>query len=320
MAIRWRVCSVMLALAVLPAALTYGAATPAVAAAKDFETADPKDLPKMVADIIKALPPSPLDKDRKAREIIADFQAKGAGIYSKSAEVRLNSAILIAGLDTLSADFGLIKMVDNTNADPTVKIDDPSVRYYGAKGLAQIAPVVMRTPASVPRVVTALKNAAKAEKSPIVQQELFKALVAYEAGDALIEATDAIVAQMQTNAPDAGTVQNLARAFSVMHSKPASISPESKTKLPAIAVNAASYALQHLKAQMKASDEGKKVPPELTAATLKLIVDASTAAGKPIQAGIIEEAELNMNGTFGTPGGAAKTAGIPAPGVIRTGG
>jgi hypothetical protein len=310
----------MLAMAVLPAALSYGAATPAVSTAKDFEAADPRDLPKMVSDILKALPTNPLDKDRKAREIIADFQTRGAGIYSKSAEVRLNSAILIAGLDTLSADFGLMKMIDSTNSDPALKIDDPSVRYYGAKGLAQIAPTLLKAPASVPRVVTALKNAAKAEKSPIVQQELFKALVAYEAGDALVEATDAIVAQMQTTAPDVGTVQNLARAFSVMHSKPSSISSESKAKLPATAVNAASYALQHLKAQLKAGDEGKQVPPELTAATLKLIVDATTAAGKPIQAGIIEEAELNMNGTFGTPGGAAKTPGIPAPGVIKAGG
>jgi hypothetical protein len=91
-------------------------------------------------------------------------------------------------------------------------------------------------------------------------------------------------------------------------------------------VNSASYAVQQYRtAEKLAKEESKDVPQELTTATLKLVEAAAkaagTASGKPVKidTSSIDTAELDLNTTFGTPGGAGKITGVPAPGVIKTG-
>jgi hypothetical protein len=203
-----------------------------------------------------------------------------------------------------------------------LKSGDAAVRYYGAKGLGLDPLPKLEKAASAGGMpiglITKLADAAKKETSPIVQQEIIKTLIIYEAADALVDAAETITNQMQKSPPDAGTLQIDAQALGVIGSKP--LNAANKTRLPVIAVNGASYAIQQYRvAEKMAKDEGKEVPQELKTATLKLVEAAAKLTGKKIDVSSIDTAQLDMDSAFGTPGGAGKVAGIPAPGVIKSG-
>jgi hypothetical protein len=325
---RWRVWSIVLAAAILPQALVHAAGAAGVPTAKDFETADQKDMPGMVLKILSTLPSlatDPVGRNNAIKQIGADFTSNGLGIMSNRAEVRLNSAILIGQFQTLDSDRFLKQMLKINNG-----IDDPTVRYHAAKGLG--TPAMVKAEKDIakqmgggnPGIVADIAAAAKNEKVSVVKQELIKTLIAYDAADALIEATEGISAQMQTTAPDVPTLETAASAFAVIANNMSGVAAANKSKIPVAAVNAASYAIQHYRqAEKAAKEEERKVPDELTQATLKVIDSAVKAAaaasgkGFRVDSKSIDAAELDMNTVFGAAGGQGKAPGIPAPSLIK---
>ncbi len=323
---RWRVWSIVLAAALMPAALAHGAGVPAGCTPADFETADARQLAAKVSSILGSLPPvsKVQERDAAATAVADQFTAAGVGINSKRAEARLNAAILIANLGTLDSDHPLEEMLKNSDA---------AVRYYGAKGLGMPALAASEKSAAAPTggvpvdVIKKLADAAKKETSNVVQEEIIKTLIVYEGAGALVDAVDTISAQMQSTPPEAGTLQMAAQALNVVTSKIGSLTAAEKAKIPVVAVNSASYAVQQYRvAEKMAKEESKDVPQELTAATLKLVDAAAKAAGAALGKAIkidvssVDSAELDLNLAFGTPDGAGKIPGVPAPKAIKTGG
>ena len=172
---RWcRVWTLMLVVGAMPATLAWAAAAPApVYTAADFETAAAKEMPGMRDSIAKRIATitSSQQRDKEAAAVATDFTAPGRGVNSARPEARLNAAILIHDLGTLSTDSFLTQMLQNK---------DVAVRYWAARGLTDIAKALINAGAAG-RVVTALGAQAKVETSGVVAQELIKALIQYSA-------------------------------------------------------------------------------------------------------------------------------------------
>ena len=324
MAIRRRwLLSVMLVGAISVPALQAVAATTAA----DLENVDAKELPARVGDILKGLPApgSVIARNTASKAIVSDFAPPSSsapaptnGIRSKRPEVRLNSAILISELQTFNSDSGLMEML---------KSEDPAVRYHGAKGLGQPKLVSLEKAAgSTTSVIGALSTAAKKEKSDLVQQEIIKSLIAYAASDELISALEGLAGQMQTAVPEAQTLQTAANALTIVSGKIGAGDDALKKRTAIAAANLASFAIQQYRVNDKISQEsGKTVPTGYQEGTRAIISAAAKAAGAAlgktlkIDTSSIDTAELDVTSTFGTPGGAGKQTGIPAPPVIKSG-
>ncbi len=294
---RWRIWVVMMA----GAMAALGAAAPtALPTADDFETAAAKELPGKRNDIFKAMPATPaVDRDAYAAKVARDFTRADRGINSARSEVRLNSAILLHDLQTLSTDRALMLMVQSKDA---------AVRYWGAKGLGDMSVKLMsvgKAPA-----VAALRNAGKTETSGVVVQEIITALDRYGDLPAMVDVLTAISGTMQTANPDLSLLQSVAQGLdSVAKGVPAA--PGDKTSAANAAARLASFAAQQLMNNdraIKAIDKTATVPPENLAA-VKKVVDAAVkvinaAAGKnyfappPQDPG---ELLMNVNTIFGTP-------------------
>jgi hypothetical protein len=319
---RWQNRAMVLALGVTAgfwtANVSLGAAAGAAAVptAADFEKADAKDLPSMRDAIIKPMSGmSALARDTYGAKVAADFTSAGLGVNSARQEVRLNSAILIHDLHTLSSEQPLILVLPS---------EDPAVRYWAARGLSDLAPDLMRVGGPpVDRVVKALGDRAKIEKSGIVEQEIVKALIQYGAFVPLLNALTAISNQMETAIPDLTLLQT-ASLDSVNKSIAGALAAD-KIKAATVAARLASFAAQQLKNNEKAIqsiDPTAKVPAEYVAAVQR-VVEAATkvvggAAGKtyPVPTGAsVDELLLNVNGLFGTPGGRGGTLQADIPSV-----
>src|SRR4051794_8184173 len=124
---RWNVLAVMVVAGILPVA------------AQAVVPAGPKKLAGMggahgedcvlirtaVIDAAKSL--SVTDRDEYGKKVITEFLP---ALESKNPDARLNTAILFTDLKTLSSDAALTSMLKN---------EDPAVRYWGARGLGDLA-------------------------------------------------------------------------------------------------------------------------------------------------------------------------------------
>lgn len=325
----WRNWSVLLVLGVMPAALSLGAgpAAPGLHTADDFEKGDAKDLPVWREDILKAAAPkAATDKYSFASTICADFGAADKGVNSKRDDVRLNSAILIASIKTLSAENTLIKMLSSA---------DPAVRYWAAKGLGDISGS-LKTAGAIGASVRGLQGAgAKPEISGIVMQEILRSLAAFGDRPALISVLAAEGKQMAGNQPDVATLLSVAQGLESVAGTLASAPTAEKVDAANAAAQLASFAVQHtwvMDKQLKANDASASVPRDFQDAVQKVIVSAtkvaSAAAGKNYSnplGGSPGELMLNVNALLGTPGGRAGNLqadlkGVSVPALISTGG
>jgi hypothetical protein len=303
-----------------------GAAPVVVPTAADFETASVKDMPGMRDAIIKAAPALAVPRDKYGDTVAGNFTSAGLGINSKRPEARLNAAILIHDLGTLSTDRYLVQMLPN---------DDAAVRYWAARGLTDISgPLVKTGNLAVQRAVGALSAQAKIEKSGVVEQEIVKALIQYGAFAPLLDALNAISNQMETSVPDAAMLQTAALGLDFVNRSMGSALAVDKIRAAGVAARLASFAAQQLKnneAGMQTMDPKATVPAPYVAAVQRLVDGAAKVAGAaaskpyPTPTGASsDELLLNVNGLFGTPGGRAGTLqgdikSVAVPPVAKTG-
>jgi hypothetical protein len=275
----WRNKAVILALGVAGtwtagARWAVAAAAPPAApfTAADFEKAEAKDLLTMREEILKVKPMNPVLADSYGAAVAKDFSAAGLGLNSPRQEVRLNSAILIHGLKTLSTDRTLIEML---------KSKDAAVRYWGARGLSDISDRMVQIGGhAVQAVVDALGAQAKVETSGVVQQELIKALIQYGTFVPLLDALNAISNQMETAIPDVPTLQTAALGLEFVGKSMGTALAPDKVKAAAVACRAASFAAQQLQKNEDSSKAiGATVAPEYVAAVQKVVEAATKVAG-----------------------------------------
>ncbi len=300
--------------------------------ASDFEKADAKDLPAMRDAIIKTMlgtptnPTTAVERDTYGATVAADFTSEGLGVNSTRPEVRLNSAILIHDLHTLSTEMPLELLLKN---------NDAAVRYWGARGLADLSGDLMKVGGRpVQRVVDALDVQAKVEKSGIVEQEIVKALIQYGAFAPLLDALGAISNQMEAANPDMDMLQTASLGLDMVSKSMATAGAMDKTKAATVASRLASFAAQQLKnneQSLQSADSAAKVPADYLTAVQR-VVEAATkvAAGASAKSYAVptgastDELLLNVNGLFGTPGGrGGKLQGdmtaVPVPPAVKSG-
>ena len=327
---RWRNLAMMLAVGLMAGSATVAAqAAGAVPAAPktpaDFEAADAKDLPTLRDLIIKAMPTEAVQRDRYGAQVAKDFTAAGAGINSTRPEVRLNSAILIHDLNTLSTDQPLLSLI---------KSDDAAVRYWGAKGLTDISARLMSggVGPTTNLIVTGLGTRAKVETSGLVQQEIVKALIQYKAFAPLLDALDAISNQMEAGVPDTALLETAALGLDSVSRSMLSAAAADKVKGATDAARLASFAAQQQKKNeeaVKAIDPAANVAADYAAAAQKVVEAATKVAGGatgttyPTPTGTSpDELLLNVNNLFGTPGGRAgklqtDVTSVPVPPKVK---
>jgi len=299
---RWcRVWTVMLAVGAMPAILALAAAAPvAVSTAKDFETAAAKDMPGMRELIIKkhlSIIKS-VDRDANGTAVSTDFTASGLGVNSARPEVRLNAAILIHDLGTLSTDSFLIQMLQNKDA---------AVRYWAARGLADISKGLVSSGAG--KVIKALGDQAKIETSGVVAQELIKALIQYQAFGPLLDSLGALTNQMEAAIPDVATLQTATLGLDFVSRSMAGSLADDKSKAVTIAARTASFAAQQQvknEEALKVIDGAATLPTEYSSAVRKVIdaamrvYNGAASAPKPAPTGnSAGELLLNVNLLFG---------------------
>ena len=165
-------------------------------------------------------------------------------------DAQLNTAILIAQAHALSADGALETiMIPNSNS---------AIRYWGAKGLENILPELMKVGGdAVKRALTALNTTIATEKSGVVKQEIIRALGA--AGDvaALQTAANALAAQLAAGPADHETIDAAGTAMSQLDALLKKGATVDKTNVARSAAMIASYSAQQLQAmKTRATDAG----------------------------------------------------------------
>jgi hypothetical protein len=287
------------------------AALPKTAA--DMEAAHGKEAIAIREAIISTLPSDVSLRDKLANdEIIPTFRSC---LTSTNPDARLNTAMMMCQLQTLSADAVLMDMLKNPDA---------SVRYWGAKGLAGIVQSMKLVGAQA--VVKALDNAAKGEKSGVVLQEIVKALALYEDLGGILDALDAVGTLMKGSISDKGIID---AATVALHAVDKSI----KTAAPAAKVAAlvASLAAQQQLLSFNAQQAiGQALDKAYTSsvtslleAALKVLNDASGKTFSLHGETDVAGQQLIIKGITGegaTPGDIQKAMpDVPIPPTIKSG-
>lgn len=304
----WRVWAAIVLLRGLPAALALaGAPVPSAPTtpptAKDFEAAAAKDLPTRRAELLKAAPANRRDRETWSSAVCADFSKPALGVNSTRPEVRLNSAMLMAQLGTLSSDRPLMDLLKNP---------DQAVRYWAARGLVDISGSLIAAGGDA-RVRVALADAAKVEKSGVVHVELIKALVAYDNGGKafapLLDALEAISDQMATSIPEVATLQTATLGLDAITKYVATAADADKVRAAKVAARIASFAAQQQKKnEAVLATGGLTLPADYIKATQNVVNSAtkvgSAASGTtlttpPTRPGT-DELLMHVNVTFGT--------------------
>jgi hypothetical protein len=312
----------MMVVGAMPAMLALGAAAPAPAlTAKDFESAAIREMPGMRDQVVKPVLAisSSVARNTQASAVAKDFSAPGLGVNSKRPEVRLNAAILIHDLKTLSTDSFLIPMLQNA---------DPAVRYWAAKGLADISPGLVSAGLQA-KAQAALGDQSKVETSGVVSQQIIQALIQYKAFGPLLDALNAVTTQMEMTIPDVATLQTAAQGLNFVSGLMAAASPADKIKAATVAARLASFAAQQQKnneTAIKVIDPTATLPPDYVSA-VKTSVDASVkvingAAVKPFPVptgATAVELLLNVNGLVGKDMQAdANLKSVPVPPQVKS--
>lgn len=296
---RWRL-SVLLAATLTPS-LALAAGLPA--SASDMEAAHGSAAVDLRHKVIDAAPTNKLLRDQYGEAVCKalanEKDPKGPNeLNSTNPDARLNTAIMVYELNTIATDKTLMGMLKNP---------DPSVRYWGARGLAQIAPdlkVVGDQPA-----IAALKAAGAVETSGVVIEEIIKALIIYDDFPALTVVLDAVSSHLSKGIPDTRMLVAAANGLDAISGKVASATSADKAHVAEIAVKLASFTSQQLAANKAAHDAiGTTVPKDYLDASNALIEAAAKVAGNAAgktyswkKTTDTDEFQLDVNTLFGTP-------------------
>lgn len=304
---RWRVWALVSLAGLLSLAAAPSGAVPAPPyTAKQMENPPPTASgdPQKPADIritIEAKKPSSNVEAAAYGEKVADeFTKTGQGVNSKDEIVRLNSAILIRDLATISSDRDLEKMLTNP---------DPAIRYWAARGLEDIAGD-LKLVGGGGNAVKALTNAVRAEKSGVVIQEIIKALTAYGDPAAIRVGLKAVIALMSTSQPDVEMLHAAAAGIDALAPTVATSPAADKAETASIAAATASLAAQHYAAYADTlAAGGESMPKPYEDATHDVVAAAAkvaaAAAGKTYSTpsgATPAEFLLKVNTLFGSPG------------------
>ena len=242
-------------------------------------------------------------------------------------DAQLNAAILIAQAKALSADAALeTLMVPNSNA---------AIRYWGAKGLENILPELMKVGgAAVTRALNALNNTIAHETSGVVKQEIIRALGA--AGDvpALQTAADALASQLQSGPADHETIDAAATAMiqlDALIKKGATIDKAKVANSAAMIASFSAQQLQAMQARQNASGAPGDIPTaysdSVRAAVIAAVNVLNGAAGKtaftaPGKEAGPDEIQFNVDGITGSSSSGAGSLqkiipGVPVPPAIK---
>jgi hypothetical protein len=314
---RWR----GLAILTLVAAVTvpaFGAAAPAVnpaAAAKAMATApDDAEKARIGRDLLDAVRRLP-DRREAAKEIAKEFLPL---TNDPNSGTSLNAAIVIARTDHLNVDAACIAMVANKDA---------AVRYWGARGLTDIASSVIAV--SPRNAVNALRAAlAKPENSGVVAAELVNALNEYNDYAATLEGLDHFSKLFEKSVPDVNMLSAATKALVKIGTQTASKPAAEKELAATVSARLASFTAQQYNAAAKAAADVGGLPTDYTNHVNRLL-DAATkvaaaGAGVPLKTptgATPDELQMNMGSIFGSPAGNKGTlqntmAKVPVPGPI----
>ena len=242
-------------------------------------------------------------------------------------DAQLNAAILIAQAKALSADAALENiMIPNSNA---------AIRYWGAKGLENILPELMKVGGdAVKRALTALNTTIAHETSGVVKQEIIRALGAAGDGAALETAADALASQLQAGPADHETIDAAATAMSQLDALMKKGATIDKAKVANSAAMIASYSAQQLPAMQKRLQESGgpgDIPPaysdSVRAAVTAAINVLNDAAGKnaftpPGKDSGPDEIQFNVDSITGSASAGAGSLqkifpNVPVPSAIK---
>jgi len=309
---RWRVWALMslagaISLAAGPGGLPYSA--------NDMENAHGADAVKIREAILKAAPSGAAALATYGSNVATEFTRTNLGVNSKNPDARLNSAILIAQLQTISTDTALEDML---------KSSDPSVRFWAAKGLADIAAGLKPVGGgAVGRAVSTLSAAVKTEKSGVVIQEIIQALSRFGDPAAIRTGLAAVVTQISANQLDVEMFHAAGAGLSALAPSVGSGTAAEKVDSASLAATLASLSAQQLvnynNTLAAASQTLPKSALDATHAVVSAasqVADAATGKRYTAPAGSSpDEILFNVNSLFGTPGSGGGTLQKDLPGV-----
>jgi hypothetical protein len=311
---RWRFGAVLVVAGAFAGTLTSIAAAALPATAADMRAAAPADRPAIREKILRGAEKlGVVDRDKYGRDVADNFAPL---LTDPDANLRLNGAMTIEQLLTLSLDRTLEEMLKNPS---------PDVRYWGAKGLGGIAQLVKSTGSTtLSTVIQSLTSATKVEKVGVVQAEIIRALTIYDDVNGLLDALEASAPELAGGLPDRGMIDAVTAGLEAVNRLSGTAPPATKQRAAAIAARVTSFAAQQLKRYQDAQKMIEAdVPANYTNSTVRL-VDAGvkvmgTAAGKTFNVdrnspdGIL----LTVNGITGAkgrPGDLQKAMpGVPVP-------
>jgi hypothetical protein len=332
---RWRGLMVVVVLAALPAALPAqvvgglgGAAASSVTTAGTFESSPAREMPGLRKKVLDTAPQGAGDKEKWAEGVCKDYTKAGVGINSGNSDARLNIAIMLHELHTVSSEDTLIVMLTNK---------DPAVRYWGARGLGakELSDKIKQVGGSyVAKAVKGLQTQAGNEDSGPVAQEIVKALVVYADPAALLAALDAIGKKLQAGTPEVSLLQTAVVGLDALTTLVSSASAADKEKAAGVAAKLASFAAQQQAKYAESLKNGGETLPQDYADATQGVVEAAVrvanaAGGGGLKVGkAASPAQLlvDVNNTFGMEGKPGELqrkmpqVGIPpAVGVAATG-
>jgi hypothetical protein len=299
-------------------ALTLVAFTPALAHAataggvtlphtpEDLKTKHGREATNVRDDLIKGAPSEDRVQERNdyAREVGTRFRGL---LTDENADARLNTAILFGRLQTLSTDRFLIECLANA---------DPSVRYWGAKGLGDKVNLVIKRAKAEGPVIKALRDAAKAETVGVVQREILRSLVVYESLDGVLDGLERITDTMRGEIPDRGALNAAADGFNWLQGVIGSATAAQKTRAATIAARAASFTAQ----QHEAFAKFPPVPAPWADSAKQAVTNAvevlNKATGNSFRIADMSSPDLmilGVNSLVGKPGAPGKLQGATNP-------
>ena len=223
-----------------------------VADAKAMDTAKGSDAVSLRAAILDDI--SKMDVTKRdtyvGKQMLGNDRTPGpfiALLSSSNPDAQLNAAITIAQTRTLAADATLESMLKHAN---------PAIRYWGAKGLTEIMPDLIKIPAAKTRAITALTTALVPETSGVVKQQIIRALGAADDVGAVSIAADSLAAQMQSGNSDHETIDAAATALNLLDAVIKKGATIDKSKVAKSAAWIASFSAQQIVALKARLQEG----------------------------------------------------------------
>jgi hypothetical protein len=259
---RWHLVAVLVAAA--SPAWVLGADLPK--AASDLAGAHGRDA-AAVRDLV--LRDAPKETDTIARDKYAGDVARALGglLDSENPDARLNTSIIIHELGTLSTDSILRKMLTNK---------DPVVRYWGAKGLGNIATNLKRLGgAALTGAINDLRKQATAEKEGVVEQEIIRTLIQYGDVEGVINGIENINSIVEKVIPERGALDALAIGAAFLEKSIGGAPAAEKERAAGALARAASFTAQQ---QMNLKMAQGDAMPAGYGTAVNAVVDAAVRA------------------------------------------